>query len=52
VETVSQDFDLALVHVSGGDPLQPLLPLGSVNGVRPGQEVIAIGLALGVFQIR
>ncbi|HTL03910.1 MAG TPA: trypsin-like peptidase domain-containing protein [Vicinamibacterales bacterium] len=50
VETVSQDFDLALVHVSGGDPLQPLLPLGSVNGVRPGQEVIAIGLALGVFQ--
>ena len=24
-----------------------MLPLGSVNGVRPGQEVIAIGLALG-----
>jgi S1-C subfamily serine protease len=50
VETVSQDFDLALVRVSGADPLQPVLPLGSVNGVRPGQEVIAIGLALGVFQ--
>src|SRR5204863_7749927 len=50
VDTVSQEFDLALVRVAGGDPHQPVLPLGSVNGVRPGQEVIAIGLALGVFQ--
>ncbi len=50
VDTVSQDFDLALVHVFGADPAQPLLPLGSVNSVRPGQDVIAIGLALGVFQ--
>jgi hypothetical protein len=50
VDAVSQDFDLALVHVSGVDASQPVLPLGSVNGVRPGQEVIAIGLALGVFQ--
>jgi Trypsin-like peptidase domain len=31
-------------------PSQPVLPLGTVNEVRPGQEVIAIGLALGVFQ--
>jgi S1-C subfamily serine protease len=50
VDTVSQDFDLALVHVSGVDASQPVLPLGTANGVRPGQEVIAIGLALGVFQ--
>ena len=27
-----------------------MLALGTVNDVRPGQEVIAIGLALGVFQ--
>ena len=27
-----------------------MLTLGTVNDVRPGQEVIAIGLALGVFQ--
>lgn len=46
----SQDFDLAIVHVDGVSAAQPVLPLGSVNDVRPGQEVIAIGLALGVFQ--
>src|SRR5260221_321363 len=50
VDGVSQDFDLALVRVDGATPSQPVLPLGSVNDVRPGQEVIAIGLALGVFQ--
>jgi S1-C subfamily serine protease len=50
VETTSTDFDLAIVKVDGASPSQPLLPLGTVVGVRPGQEVIAIGLALGVFQ--
>jgi S1-C subfamily serine protease len=50
VDTTSPEFDLALVRVDGGSPSQPVLPLGSVNSVRAGQEVIAIGLALGVFQ--
>jgi hypothetical protein len=50
VETTSSDFDLAVVKVDGAAPTQPLLTLGTVVGVRPGQEVIAIGLALGVFQ--
>jgi len=50
VETTSTDFDLAIVKVDGASPSQPMLPLGTVVGVRPGQEVIAIGLALGVFQ--
>ena len=50
VETVSQDFDLAIVRVDSGAASQPVLPLGTVNNVRAGQEVIAIGLALGVFQ--
>ena len=50
VEKTSQEFDLAIVHVDGASPTQPVLPLGSVNSVRAGQEVIAIGLALGVFQ--
>jgi hypothetical protein len=50
VESSSPDFDLALVRVDGALPTQPVLPLGTVNDVRPGQEVIAIGLALGVFQ--
>lgn len=50
VEAASQEYDLALVRVNNAAPSQPLLPLGTVADVRPGQEVIAIGLALGVFQ--
>jgi S1-C subfamily serine protease len=50
VETTSQEYDLAIVRVDTAPPSQPVLPLGTVNEVRPGQEVIAIGLALGVFQ--
>jgi S1-C subfamily serine protease len=50
VETTSSEYDLAIVRVDGALPSQSVLPLGTVNDVRPGQEVIAIGLALGVFQ--
>jgi S1-C subfamily serine protease len=50
VERSSQEYDLAVVRVDSAPPTQALLPLGTVNTVRPGQEVIAIGLALGVFQ--
>jgi S1-C subfamily serine protease len=50
VDRSSQEFDLALVRVDGASSSQPVLPLGTVNNVRAGQEVIAIGLALGVFQ--
>ena len=50
VETSSTDFDLAVVRVDSALPSQPVLPLGTVSEVRAGQEVIAIGLALGVFQ--
>jgi hypothetical protein len=50
VESSSSEFDLAIVRVDSALPSQAVLPLGSVNDVRPGQEVIAIGLALGVFQ--
>src|SRR5581483_7903107 len=38
------------VRVDGLPASQRVLPLGTVNTVRPGQEVLAIGLALGVFQ--
>ena len=50
VEASSAEFDLAVVRVDEAPPSQPVLPLGTVNDVRQGQEVIAIGLALGVFQ--
>lgn len=50
VETTSDTYDLAVVRVDSISPSHPVLPLGSVDSVRPGQEVIAIGLAMGVFQ--
>ena len=50
VDTSSVEHDLAIVRVDSSLPSQALLSLGTVNDVRPGQEVIAIGLALGVFQ--
>ena len=50
VESSSPEYDLAVVRVDGASPDQAVLALSTVNDVRPGQEVIAIGLALGVFQ--
>ena len=50
VESASPDMDLAIVKVDAAPSSQPTLPLGTVSSVRAGQEVIAIGLALGVFQ--
>lgn len=49
VERVSQSSDLALLQVNGANPAQPTLRLGSVAGARVGQEVIAVGSALGVL---
>jgi S1-C subfamily serine protease len=49
VERVSQSSDLALLLVNGANPAQPTLRLGSVSGARVGQEVIAVGSALGVL---
>jgi S1-C subfamily serine protease len=50
VERKSSDFDLAIVRVDGLPATQPMLQLGSAADVRVGQEVIAIGLAMGQFQ--
>ena len=49
VLTVSTGSDLALLQVSGGNPSQPVLAMGSVTHARVGQEVIAVGSALGVL---
>ncbi|HEY7189746.1 MAG TPA: trypsin-like peptidase domain-containing protein [Vicinamibacterales bacterium] len=49
VERVSQSTDLALLQVNGANPAQPTLRLGSVAGARVGEEVIAVGSALGVL---
>jgi S1-C subfamily serine protease len=50
VETVARDVDLAILRIPGPPPGQPLVPLGTAEQVRIGQEVMAIGSAMGVFQ--
>lgn len=43
-------FDLAVLKIANADPRQATIPLGSAFDARPGQEVIAIGSALGTLQ--
>jgi putative serine protease PepD len=49
VQTVSTGSDLALLQVLGANPNQPVLTMGSGTRARVGQEVIAVGSALGVL---
>lgn len=50
VETKSSGFDIAVLKISHPDPSQTLIALGSSNTLRVGQEVVAIGSALGTLQ--
>jgi hypothetical protein len=49
VMKVSTGSDLAVLQVYNPNPAQATLQLGSATSVRPGQEVVAIGSALGVL---
>jgi hypothetical protein len=49
VTTVAQGSDLAILQVYNADPKQPTLRLGSAATARVGEEVIAVGSALGVL---
>jgi S1-C subfamily serine protease len=49
VTNTSASTDLAVLQVYGPDPAQPTLRLGTAKGIRAGQEVVAIGSALGVL---
>ena len=49
VGTVSTGTDLAVLHVTNPSPTQQVLRLGSVGQARVGEEVIAVGSALGVL---
>ena len=52
VSTDSASSDLAVLQVYNAAPQQPTLRLGTAMGLRAGQEVIAIGSALGVLSNR
>ncbi len=50
VDMTAPDIDIAVLHVTYPDANQPTLPMGSATRARAGQEVIALGSPLGVFQ--
>jgi S1-C subfamily serine protease len=50
VHSRSPAFDIAILKVSTPSPSQPVLAMGSVQSLKPGQEVIVIGSALGTLQ--
>jgi len=50
VIAVAEHVDLAILRPTAGSEGTTLLELSSIARVRPGQEVIAIGSALGVLQ--
>ena len=49
VATISRGSDLAILEVYNPNPRQATLQLGSAMSARVGQEVIAVGSALGVL---
>jgi S1-C subfamily serine protease len=49
VGTVSQGTDLAVLYVANPSPTQAVLRMGAVGQARVGEEVIAVGSALGVL---
>jgi hypothetical protein len=50
VTSLGDGIDLALLRPDSGSEGSTILDLSSIGHVRPGQEVVAIGSALGVFQ--
>ena len=50
VQTRAPAFDIAVLKVAQPSPSQPFLPMGSTAQLKPGQEVIVIGSALGTLQ--
>jgi S1-C subfamily serine protease len=50
VETRSPALDLAILKVAAPSPSQQVIPMASAHSLRPGQEVIVIGSALGTLQ--
>jgi S1-C subfamily serine protease len=49
ITNVNPAVDLAVLQVANPDPRQRTLRLGSAGGVRVGEEVVAVGSALGVL---
>ena len=50
VESRAPAFDIAILKVATPSPSQVVIPMGSAQSLRPGQEIVIIGSALGTLQ--
>jgi S1-C subfamily serine protease len=50
VETRAPAFDIAILKVTTPSPSQRTIPMGSAKSLKPGQEIIVIGSALGTLE--
>lgn len=50
VSATAPDFDVAVLKVPSPEANQTVIPLGSASNARVGQDVVAIGSALGTLQ--
>jgi S1-C subfamily serine protease len=50
VESRAPAFDIAILKVATPSASQVVIPMGSAHSLRPGQEIIVIGSALGTLQ--
>jgi S1-C subfamily serine protease len=50
VQRTAPEVDIAIVRLNAPRPAQQMMTMGTVKGARAGQEVIAIGSALGMLQ--
>jgi len=50
VETRAPAFDIAVLKVTTPSSSQAIIPMGSAKSLKPGQEIIVIGSALGTLQ--
>jgi S1-C subfamily serine protease len=50
VETKAPAFDIAILKVATPSASQVVIPMGSAHTLRPGQEIVVIGSALGTLQ--
>ena len=50
VESKAPAFDIAILKVSTPSASQAVIPMGSAHTLKPGQEIVVIGSALGTLQ--
>lgn len=50
VESRAPAYDIAILKVAQPSPTQAVIPMASANALKPGQEIIVIGSALGTLQ--